>query len=60
MEAWRAKVRARMVVEAGARMNFSINCDAVDVKFKLRSPPYITFDMNACKVDSKIKRCTIL
>ena len=37
-----------------------IDRDAVDVSLKLRSPPKITFDMNARQVNKKIKNCIIL
>ena len=37
-----------------------INHDGSDGGLKLRSPLKITFDMNACASDSKIKTCIIL
>ena len=38
----------------------NINRDAVDVRFKLRSPFKIAFDMNAESLDKKIKTCIVL
>jgi hypothetical protein len=37
-----------------------MNRDAVDVKFKVRFPSKIAFDMSARKPDNKIKNCIIL
>jgi len=37
-----------------------IDLDVVDVSLKLRLPPKITFDMNACNLDNKIKIGIIL
>jgi hypothetical protein len=45
-----------VVVEERERMS-QINRDAVDVRFKLRSPSKIAFDMNAGSFDKKIKTC---
>ena len=42
----------------GGRMKedeWNINCDAVDVAFKLRLPPEITLDIGARLPDNKIK-----
>jgi hypothetical protein len=43
---------------SGGRTN--INCDAVDVRFKLRSPAKITFDIGASLDDKENKNWIIL
>ena len=44
----------------GRREQMNINCDVVDVSFKLRSLSKMAFNMNTSKVDNKIKFCIIL
>ena len=44
----------------GRRERMNINRDVVDVSFKFRSLSKMAFDMNASKVDNKIKFCIIL
>jgi hypothetical protein len=49
--------RKEVVVEENERTSTH---DGVDVCLKLRSSAKITFDMNACQPDNKIKSCISL
>ena len=51
--------RARWWWRKNERGRTKINRDAVDVAFKLRSPPKITLDIGACQSDNKIKSIII-